>query len=385
MVRTELKVQYKNSVLGFAWSLLNPLLYLVVFYIAFDLILGAGIPAFPLFLLSGLLVWNLFSAGLGAATGSVVGNAGLVKKVSFPREILPLASIGAMLVHFFLQCRARSPCSLVVRWDVAWAYIPLLPLALVALLLLTAGLGILLGSINVYLRDTQHFLELALLAWFWMTPIVYGFMTIGSRGGWGAKVYMLNPITPIVLIVPARALREDRQRDAPAGGSARAQNAAGRRSSRTGRGRTTSGTSATPCVAGIILFTIGSTCSGASRRTSPRSCRRECRDRGPRRLEALPALPRALLVVEGDASSTSGASRSRTSGPRDDINFEVDEGIDRRHPRAQRLGQVDAAEVHRRASCSRRAARSSRAGAWPRCSSSVPASTRSSPGARTSS
>ncbi|MDQ1380442.1 MAG: type transport system permease protein, partial [Actinomycetota bacterium] len=103
MVRNELKIKYKNSVLGFAWSLLNPLLYLVVFYIAFTIILGSGIPAFPIWLLSGLLVWNLFSTGLGAATGSVVANSGLVKKVSFPREILPLAAVGSMLVHFFLQ------------------------------------------------------------------------------------------------------------------------------------------------------------------------------------------------------------------------------------------------------------------------------------------
>jgi ABC-2 type transport system permease protein len=199
MVRTELKVRYKNSALGFAWSLLNPLLYLVVFYVAFDLILGAGIPAFPLFLMSGLLVWNLFSAGLGGATGSVVGNAGLVNKVSFPREILPLASIGAALVHFFLQSIVLAVALLVARWDVAVRYLPLLPLALVALLLLLAGLGILLSAINVYLRDTQHFLELALLAWFWMTPIVYGYMTIGARGGFGTRLYQANPVTPVVL------------------------------------------------------------------------------------------------------------------------------------------------------------------------------------------
>src|SRR3954453_13331355 len=77
MTRKELKVKYKNSVLGFAWSLLNPLLYLVVFYIAFVKILGSGVPAFPIFLLSGLLVWNLFSTALAAACSSVVANAGL--------------------------------------------------------------------------------------------------------------------------------------------------------------------------------------------------------------------------------------------------------------------------------------------------------------------
>jgi ABC-type polysaccharide/polyol phosphate export permease len=199
MTRKELKVKYKNSVLGFAWSLLNPLLYLVVFYIAFVKILGSGVPSFPIFLLSGLLVWNLFATGLGSACSSVVANSGLVKKVAFPREILPLAAVGSMLVHFFLQSMVLFATLAIIRWDVAWSYVAFLPLALIALLILTGALGILLSAANVYLRDTQHFLELALLAWFWVTPIVYGFMTIGRRSGLFAKVYMLNPVTPIVL------------------------------------------------------------------------------------------------------------------------------------------------------------------------------------------
>jgi ABC-2 type transport system permease protein len=201
MTRKELKVKYKNSVLGFAWSLLNPLLYLVVFYVAFVKILGSGVPAFPIYLLSGLLVWNLYSMGLSGACTSVVANSGLVKKVSFPREILPLAAIGSMLVHFFLQSLVLFAVLALIRWDVAWAYMPLLPVALLALLLLTGALGILLSATNVYLRDTQHFLELALLAWFWVTPIVYGFMTIDRRpGGWFKYVWLTNPVTPIVLI-----------------------------------------------------------------------------------------------------------------------------------------------------------------------------------------
>ncbi len=200
MSRKELKIKYKNSVLGFAWSLLNPLLYLVVFYIAFEKILGNSVPSFPIYLLSGLLVWNLFSTGLGSATGSVVANSGLVKKVSFPREILPLASVGSTLVHFFLQSLVLFAVLALVQWHVAWAYMPMLPVALLALLLVTGALGILLSAVNVYLRDTQHFLELAVLAWFWVTPIVYPFQLVGSRGGWFTKVWMANPVTPIVLI-----------------------------------------------------------------------------------------------------------------------------------------------------------------------------------------
>jgi len=127
-------------------------------------------------------------------------NAGLVKKVAFPREILPLAAVGSMLVHFFLQSLVLFAVLALVRWDIAWAYVPLLPVALVALLFLTGALGIFLSAVNVYLRDTQHFLELALLAWFWMTPIVYGFETIQNHAQWAVRVYMLNPVIPIVLV-----------------------------------------------------------------------------------------------------------------------------------------------------------------------------------------
>jgi ABC-2 type transport system permease protein len=200
LVRKELKVKYKNSTLGFLWSLVNPLLYLVVYTIAFQVILKAGIPEFPIFLLSGLLVWNLFATGLGAGTSSIVVNAGLVKKVWFPREILVLASIGAALVHFFLQAAVLLVFMAVVQHAVAWSYFPLMLFSLVVLLVLTSAFALLLSSINVYLRDTQHFLDLALLAWFWMTPIVYPFMLVGQRAKWQVALYMCNPITAIVLV-----------------------------------------------------------------------------------------------------------------------------------------------------------------------------------------
>jgi ABC-2 type transport system permease protein len=197
--RTELKVKYKNSVLGFAWSMLNPALYLVVYWVVFDLILGTGIPNFPIFLLSGILVWNLFATSLGSATSSVVANAGLVRKVAFPREILPLASVGAALVHFFLQAIVLVLALVAFQYDVAWSYVPLLPVALFALLFFVAGLGILLGSINVYLRDTEHFVELALIAWFFMTPIVYPYDIVAQKLGDHSWLFLLNPITDIVL------------------------------------------------------------------------------------------------------------------------------------------------------------------------------------------
>jgi ABC-2 type transport system permease protein len=202
MVRKELKVKYKNSALGFFWSMLNPAMYLVVFYVVFQIVLANGIPYFPIFLLSGLLAWNLYSVTLGAATGSIVGNASLVNKVYFPREILPLAAVGANLVHFFLQGIVLVLGMVVFRFDVELRYLWLAVPALLVLLVLTSAVAIFLACANVYARDTQHLLELALLAWFWMTPIVYPFGLVAdslANQGLSGTVALVNPMTSIVL------------------------------------------------------------------------------------------------------------------------------------------------------------------------------------------
>jgi ABC-2 type transport system permease protein len=199
LVRKELKVKYKNSLLGFLWSMLNPALTLVVFYFVFQVVLPNGIPAFAIYLLSGVLVWNLVSASLPAATASVVSNAALVKKVAFPREILPLAAVGAGLVHFFLQAIVLIGALVVFRYDVGFAYVPLLPVALAVLLLFLGAIGILLAAVNVYMRDTQHFVELALLAWFWGTPIVYQYRLVADRLRGRSWLMFINPISAIVV------------------------------------------------------------------------------------------------------------------------------------------------------------------------------------------
>ena len=202
LVRKELKVRYKNSSLGFLWSMLNPLMYLVVFYVVFQLVLGSGVPFFPVFLLSGLLGWNLFSASLAGATGSITGNASLVNKVWFPREILPLASIGANFVHFLLQGLVLCAGLAVFRFDIDWGYVWLVLPALITLLLLTAALCVFLAAANVYARDTQHLLELVLLAWVWMTPIIYPWHLQASEladRGRSPMLTLLNPMTSIVL------------------------------------------------------------------------------------------------------------------------------------------------------------------------------------------
>jgi ABC-2 type transport system permease protein len=200
LVRKDLKVRYKSSVLGFLWSLLNPAMLLLVYYLVFEVLLGSGIPRFPIYLLSGLLAWNLFNVGLLTATGSVVASAGIVNKVWFPREVLPLSSIGAALVHFFLQSIVMVLALLAFRHPVGWTYMPLVPFALLDLLLFCAALSLLASAANVYLRDMQHFAEIALLPWFFASPIVYSYDLIANKLGHWAFLYLLNPVTPIVLV-----------------------------------------------------------------------------------------------------------------------------------------------------------------------------------------
>jgi ABC-2 type transport system permease protein len=199
LVRKELRVKYKNSVLGFVWSMLNPALYLVIFWIVFTKFLPGNIPQFPIYLLSGLLAWNLWSGSLGGSVSSLIGNSNLVTKVYFPREILPLANIGANLMNFCFQFVVLLVALIVFRFPVGPEALLLVPYALAVELVLLVGVCLIVSVLNVYFRDVQHLLELVLLAWFWMTPIVYPVNVIQGKQPWLFRIYLLNPMTAIVL------------------------------------------------------------------------------------------------------------------------------------------------------------------------------------------
>jgi ABC-2 type transport system permease protein len=201
LVRKELKIRYRNSTLGFLWSMAQPVFMLVV-YTAVFAILGAGFERFAIWVLSGLIVWTLVSTSLMTATQSITANAPLVGKVRFPRAVLPLSSVGAATVHFVLQMIAFFIVLALTRHDVDWAYVPLLPLAFVTCLVWCMALAILLAPLNVIARDTQHLLELAILAWFWATPILYQYDRaadwVGSQGVPGS-IILVNPFTPVII------------------------------------------------------------------------------------------------------------------------------------------------------------------------------------------
>jgi ABC-2 type transport system permease protein len=202
LVRTEIKVKYKNSVLGLVWSMVAPAMTLAIYFVVFQIVLGNKMPNFVIFLFAGLLIWNLFSLGVLTGTGVVVNNAGIVKKVSFPREILALAAVGSACVFFFFQAIVMVIFMIVLHSAPDLAYLPVMILALVTGVILASAIAVLLSSINVYLRDTQHLIEVILTAWFWACPIVYAYQqNIGDKlGPKGLTfIYFLNPMVPLVL------------------------------------------------------------------------------------------------------------------------------------------------------------------------------------------
>jgi ABC-2 type transport system permease protein len=210
LVRKEIKVKYKNSVLGFLWSMLNPALTLAVFYILFTYFLPNGIPDFVIYMFSAMLVWNLFQGALLSGTVSVVVNAGIVKKVAFPREILVLASVGSAFVYFFYQSLVMIGFMIAFHHAPAWGDIWILIPALAAIVVFAAALSVFLSAVNVYLRDTQHLIEVLLVAWFWAIPTVYSFSGRVQQSLQRHTIffiphtkliwlYFANPVTPVVM------------------------------------------------------------------------------------------------------------------------------------------------------------------------------------------
>jgi len=173
LVIRDLKVRYKNSLLGIAWSWLNPLLMMVVYTILFTVLLrNSDIPRYPVFLLSGLLAWNFFSDTVMQATGSIVGNAHLLKKVYFPPDVLPISLLLANLVNFLIALPLFFGLALLFGIRPTWAAL-LLPVTLLIQVVFTLGVSFLLATLNVFFRDTQVILGVIMLAWFFLTPVFY--------------------------------------------------------------------------------------------------------------------------------------------------------------------------------------------------------------------
>lgn len=205
LVGREVKSRYKDSKLGFVWSLVRPLLQLAIYYIAIGKILGASrmIPDFAVFVFIGLTIWGLFAEILSTGTSSLLSNAGLVKKVYVPREVFPLSAVGAAVVNFFMQFLVLVFATVFLSTVKPSLSFELLYVPLSTVTIIVFGMAVILftSALNVYLRDMQYLVEVALLLMFWLTPIVYSFSFVHQalQDSWLESVYLANPVTVSVL------------------------------------------------------------------------------------------------------------------------------------------------------------------------------------------
>lgn len=194
LVIKDIKIKYKNSYLGFFWSLLNPLCRTIVFYIIFGKVLHIDIENFIIYLFCGFLVWMFFSNSLSFASVSIVKNAPLIQNVYFPREVLPLSCVLSQLIHFFLAFLVLFFWVILLKIKIT-LFILYLPLIILLQFAFTLGVSFIFSTLNVFIRDIEHLMELILLVWFYATPIFYNVDSIPEKV---RNIYLLNPTASLV-------------------------------------------------------------------------------------------------------------------------------------------------------------------------------------------
>ncbi len=195
LVIKDLKLKYRGSLIGFVWSLANPLLTAAVYTIAFRSILRIRSEGFVFYLMLGLLAWTFFASAAAMSTGSIVDNGGLLKSVRFPRAILPIATVLFTLAQYLLTVLVFLPLMLIVYRIRPAAPMLLFPVIVALQALFTIGVALILATSTAFFRDVRHLVEVALMVLFWTTPIVY---TIHDVSGRLPQLILLSPLSSFV-------------------------------------------------------------------------------------------------------------------------------------------------------------------------------------------
>lgn len=198
----DIKVRYKQAVLGIAWAMIQPIVSMIIFTLIFGRLAGLptdkGIPQawYPIFSFAALLPWQLFQGALQRAGISLVGNANLLTKVYFPRLIIPLSAVAAGLVDFLFSFLVLAGLMIFYQvpftWKMLW-----LPLLVLLALMAALAVGLWFAALNVQYRDVQHMIPFLLQAWMYATPVVYSIDMIPVHGPW-RTLYGLNPMTGVI-------------------------------------------------------------------------------------------------------------------------------------------------------------------------------------------
>jgi lipopolysaccharide transport system permease protein len=200
LVARELKARYRGSALGFLWSFVNPLLLLLIYTFIFTVVMpgarGPALEPFALFMFCGILPWTWFSSSLLESSNVLIAGGNLIRKVLFPAEVLPIVTVLAGMVHFFLGLPILAAFFIYYGRPVTWMDLPWLPVAIAVQLLLTLGLALLLSSLTVHFRDIRDLLANLITLWFFATPIVY---PLAQAPAAVRRLLNLNPFTHLAV------------------------------------------------------------------------------------------------------------------------------------------------------------------------------------------
>lgn len=193
LVRRDLRGRYKGSLLGFLWNILNPLFQIIVYIIVFSQVMRNDTPYYAVYLVVGIMPWIFFSDSLRQGAGSIVAQADMTKKIYFPREVLPISTVVSRLVNLLITYGLVLLYVFGSGIGVNVRCLVLVPLAILLLFAFSVGLALLFSAINVYFRDVEHILGVILMAWMWMTPIVYESKIM--KESFAITIIQINPLT----------------------------------------------------------------------------------------------------------------------------------------------------------------------------------------------
>ena len=199
LVARELKARYRGSVLGFFWSFINPLLLLLIYSFVFKYFLprsGEDLPHYEVFMFCGILPWTWFSSSLLESSGVLISGGNLIKKVLFPAEVLPIVTVLANMVHFFLGLPILAGFILYDRIAIDLAGLAWFPVVVLVQLVLTLGFALILSALTVHFRDLRDILSNLMTFWFFATPIIYSYMMMEPKV---MRFLNLNPFTHLAI------------------------------------------------------------------------------------------------------------------------------------------------------------------------------------------